>query len=189
MARDAKRLSEIMVGARTIAFYPVWDDASELFSSALFVWSVTPLRYFDPSVELNYLAAFGHSLTAELARLNALASEIAKGSFISSISHELRSPLHGVLAGAEFLQESALTPYQQEMALTITLAGRTLLNTYVYSLELVRYYRRSPDVESIRSSITPKSAIAHGTPTDFWEGRYPRRLAKGCSLSLSTLPN
>lgn len=178
-----------MVGARTIAFYPIWDDASELYSSALFVWSITPLRYFDPSVEMNYLAAFGHSLTAELARLNALASEKAKGSFISSISHELRSPLHGVLAGAEFLQESDLTPYQQEMTLTITLAGRTLLNTYVYNLEMLISYRRSPNIESIRSSITPKSAIAHGTSTDLRGGGNPRRLAKGFSLSLSTLRN
>ncbi|RMY71154.1 hypothetical protein D0863_05351 [Hortaea werneckii] len=143
VARDAKRLSEIMVGARTIAFYPIWDDASELYSSALFVWSITPLRYFDPSVEMNYLAAFGHSLTAELARLNALASEKAKGSFISSISHELRSPLHGVLAGAEFLQESNLTPYQQEMTLTITLAGRTLLNTVDQILDYSKISNRS----------------------------------------------
>ncbi|KAI6802819.1 hypothetical protein KC363_g1188 [Hortaea werneckii] len=143
VGRDAKRLSEIMVGARTIAFYPIWDDASDLFSSVLFVWSITPLRYFDPSVELNYLAAFGHSLTAELARLNALASEKAKGSFISSISHELRSPLHGVLAGAEFLQESDLTPYQQEMTLTITLAGRTLLNTVDQILDYSKISNRS----------------------------------------------
>ncbi|KAI7214338.1 hypothetical protein KC333_g6083 [Hortaea werneckii] len=143
VARDAKRLSQIMVGARTIAFYPIWDDASEFYSSALFVWSITPLRYFDPSVEMNYLAAFGHSLTAELARLNALASEKAKGSFISSISHELRSPLHGVLAGAEFLQESKLTPYQQEMTLTITLAGRTLLNTVDHILDYSKISNRS----------------------------------------------
>ncbi|RMY97173.1 hypothetical protein D0862_08204 [Hortaea werneckii] len=143
VARDAKRLSSLMVGARTIAFYPIWDDASELYSSALFVWSITPLRYFDPSVEMNYLAAFGHSLTAELARLNALASEKAKGSFISSISHELRSPLHGVLAGAEFLQESDLTPYQQEMTLTITLAGRTLLNTVDQILDYSKISNRS----------------------------------------------
>ncbi|KAI7285980.1 hypothetical protein KC345_g1466 [Hortaea werneckii] len=143
VARDARRLSEIMVGARTIAYYPVWDDASGLLSSALFVWSTTPLRYFDPSVEMNYLAAFGHSLTAELARLNALASEKAKGSFISSISHELRSPLHGVLAGAEFLQESHLTPYQQEMTLTVTLAGRTLLNTVDQILDYSKISNRS----------------------------------------------
>ncbi|RMY09879.1 hypothetical protein D0867_08582, partial [Hortaea werneckii] len=62
VSSDAKRLGEIMVGARTIAFYPIWDDASELFSSVLFVWSNTPMRYFDQSVEMNYLAAFGHSL-------------------------------------------------------------------------------------------------------------------------------
>ncbi|KAI6847296.1 hypothetical protein KC364_g5482 [Hortaea werneckii] len=154
VARDAGRLSEIMVGACTIAFYPVWDDASELFSSALFVWSTTPLRYFDSSVEMNYLAAFGHSLTAELARLNALASERAKGSFISSISHELRSPLHGVLAGAEFLQESHLTPYQQEMTLTITLAGRTLLNTVDQILDYSKISNRSRNSKRLPGGST-----------------------------------
>ncbi|KAI6836877.1 hypothetical protein KC340_g9773 [Hortaea werneckii] len=158
VARDAKRLSEIMVGARTIAFYPIWDDASELYSSALFVWSITPLRYFDPSVEMNYLAAFGHSLTAELARLNALASEKAKGSFISSISHELRSPLHGVLAGAEFLQESNLTPYQQEMTLTITLAGRTLLNTVDQILDYSKISNRSRNSNRLSGGSTSSEA-------------------------------
>ncbi|KAI7160774.1 hypothetical protein KC349_g3245 [Hortaea werneckii] len=158
VARDAKRLSEIMVGARTIAFYPIWDDASDLFSSALFVWSITPLRYFDPSVEMNYFAAFGHSLTAELARLNALASEKAKGSFISSISHELRSPLHGVLAGAEFLQESDLTPYQQEMTLTITLAGRTLLNTVDQILDYSKISNRSRNRKTPSGGSTSSGA-------------------------------
>ncbi|KAI7253073.1 hypothetical protein KC343_g4501 [Hortaea werneckii] len=158
VSRDARRLSEIMVGAQTIAFYPIWDDASELFSSALFVWSMTPLRYFDPSVEMNYLAAFGHSLTAELARLNALASERAKGSFISSISHELRSPLHGVLAGAEFLQESHLTPYQQEMTMTITMAGRTLLNTVDQILDYSKISNRSRKPRRSFGGPTPSKA-------------------------------
>ncbi|KAI7365006.1 hypothetical protein KC354_g5231 [Hortaea werneckii] len=158
VSRDAKRLGEIMVGARTIAFYPIWDDASELFSSVLFVWSITPLRYFDRSVEMNYLAAFGHSLTAELARLNALASEKAKGSFISSISHELRSPLHGVLAGAELLQESDLTPYQQEMTLTITLAGRILLDTVDQILDYSKISNRSRNSKKLLGASESREA-------------------------------
>ncbi|KAI7065123.1 hypothetical protein KC339_g15879 [Hortaea werneckii] len=134
-SRDSARLSKQMPGARTIAFYPVWDDSAELFTSAALVWSTTPQRFFTSQEEIMYLSAFGHSLTAELSRLNALASENAKGSFISTISHELRSPLHGVLAGAEMLQESDLTQFQQEMVLTITVAGRTLLDTVNHILD------------------------------------------------------
>ena len=49
--------------------------------------------------------------------------------FISSVSHELRSPLHGVLAGVELLQESNLNAFQEEMTTTISMAGKTLLDT------------------------------------------------------------
>ncbi|KAK4569442.1 hypothetical protein LTR86_003205 [Recurvomyces mirabilis] len=128
-SRDAARLGKIMDGAQTIAFLPVWDDASDSYSSCVFVWSTTPLRYFDADEDLTYIAAFSHSLTAEIARLEAVASDAAKSTFISSISHELRSPLHGVLAGAELLQDTDLSRFQQDMISTITMAGRALLDT------------------------------------------------------------
>lgn len=128
-SKDATRLGKVMNGAQTIAFFPIWDDGAESYSSALFVWSTTPRRFFSSEEDMPYLLAFGFSLTAELARLHSLASDKAKGTFISSISHELRSPLHGVLAGAEMMYESDLTQFQEEMLLTITMAGRTLLDT------------------------------------------------------------
>ncbi|GAB7359209.1 hypothetical protein MBLNU230_g5868t1 [Neophaeotheca triangularis] len=128
-SRDAKRLGEVLVGARSIAFFPIMDHASEFYRSAVFVWSTTPLRYFDSIEDMTYLSAFAHSMTAEIARLQTLASDNAKATFISSISHELRSPLHGVLAGAELLQETELTSFQHEMACTVSMAGRTLLDT------------------------------------------------------------
>lgn len=59
-----------------------------------------------------------HLLTASLVTLS-----------ISSMSHELRSPLHGVLAGAEFLLEGDPTAWQEQMISTISMAGRTLLDT------------------------------------------------------------
>ncbi|KAK5115852.1 hypothetical protein LTR85_009446 [Meristemomyces frigidus] len=135
-SQDAKQLGKIMVGARTIAFYPIWDNAIERWRTCLFVWSTTPLRFFDPIEDITYMSAFSHSLVAELARLETKASDMAKGTFISSISHELRSPLHGVLAGAEFLMESdGLSPFQSQMVSTISMAGRTLLDTVNHILD------------------------------------------------------
>lgn len=147
--RDARRLAQVLPGARTIAFYPVRDVSqrrSESFAfvlltfrqeargqlcSCIFVWSNSPLRYFDEVEDVTYLVSWSHSIVAELSRLETIAADKAKGSFISSVSHELRSPLHGVLAAVEFLQDSELTSFQQEMAYTISIAGRTLLDTYV----------------------------------------------------------
>lgn len=42
-------------------------------------------------------------------------ANVAKGNFISTISHELRSPLHGILASCEFFRESVLSDYERDL--------------------------------------------------------------------------
>ncbi|KAG9700284.1 hypothetical protein KCU95_g805, partial [Aureobasidium melanogenum] len=126
---DAMTLGEVFSGPRSIAFLPLWDSRRERWRSAVFVWNAAPNRFLDRAEDITYLAAFSNNLMAELSRLDAIAADQAKATFISSVSHELRSPLHGVLAGVELLQESELTNYQQEMTTTISMAGKTLLDT------------------------------------------------------------
>ncbi|KAI5208588.1 hypothetical protein E4T39_01362 [Aureobasidium subglaciale] len=126
---DAMTLGEVFSGPRSVAFLPLWDSRRERWRSAVFVWNNFPNRFLDKTEDVTYLAAFSNSLMAELSRLDAIAADQAKATFISSVSHELRSPLHGVLAGVELLQESELSNYQQEMTTTISMAGKTLLDT------------------------------------------------------------
>lgn len=126
---DGQRLLRAIPGARTIALYPLWNDAHGSWRSCAILFDTSVASSTDNNDSLLYLSAFGHSLNAELSRLDTLVANQAKDTFISSISHELRSPLHGVLAGVEFLQDSRLTGFQQEMAHTIAMAGRTLLDT------------------------------------------------------------
>lgn len=45
------------------------------------------------------------------------------------------SPLHGILAGIEHIQDSQLTAFQEEMAQSVALAGRTLLDTVDHILD------------------------------------------------------
>jgi signal transduction histidine kinase/CheY-like chemotaxis protein len=126
---DAMTLGEVFSNPRSIAFLPLWDSRRERWRSAVFTWNAAPHRFLDKAEDITYLAAFSNNLMAELSRLDAIAADQAKATFISSISHELRSPLHGVLAGVELLQESDLNNYQQEMTTTISMAGKTLLDT------------------------------------------------------------
>lgn len=145
-AQDANALAEYVNEPRSIAFLPLWDvsrksvrwhaaianstqDRRERWRAGVFVWNVAPNRFLDLEEDVTYLAAFGNSLMSELGRLEIVAADQAKATFISSVSHELRSPLHGVLAGVEFLQDSDLDSYQQEMTTTISTAGKTLLDT------------------------------------------------------------
>ena len=59
----------------------------------------------------------------------------AKGIFIANISHELRSPLHGILASAEFISDTRLDTLQRTFVDTIDSCGRTLLDVINHVLD------------------------------------------------------
>ena len=79
---------------------------------------------------------------AEVARLSAQVITQMKTDFISSISHELRSPLHGVLASVEFLQETELSEIQADMVGNIYSSGRVLLDTINHVLDFSKVNRK-----------------------------------------------
>ena len=88
--RHARLLRKVVGDARSIAFYPIWDTTNKKYRSCLFAWTLHANRFFDSKEDMTYLSAFGHSLRAEISRIETVSSDIAKGKFISSVSHELR---------------------------------------------------------------------------------------------------
>ena len=89
--RHARLLRKVVGDARSIAFFPIFDAMNNRYRSCLFTWNIHPSRFFDTQEDMTYLSAFGHSLRAEFSRIETTASDLAKGKFISSVSHELRS--------------------------------------------------------------------------------------------------
>ncbi|XHG09374.1 hypothetical protein AWENTII_012437 [Aspergillus wentii] len=115
--------------ASQVLFVPLWNPASSQWYAGCFCWNTIETHVFSPSVELSSLLGFGSSIMAECSRVESLISDRQKGDFIGSISHELRSPLHGILAAAEFLNGSDLNEFQTSLLETINACGRTLLDT------------------------------------------------------------
>jgi hypothetical protein len=91
--RHARLLRKVVGDARSIAFYPIWDTTNKKYRSCLFAWTLHANRFFDAREDMTYLSAFGHSLRAEISRIETISSDVAKGKFISSVSHELRTLL------------------------------------------------------------------------------------------------
>lgn len=133
--QSKKRLShvasllKIHPQARTFICLPLWDYNRQRWFAFCVCWIITPTR--DPVVDgdLNFLRIFGNNITNALSHLDTLEADDAKTSFVASISHELRSPLHGVLGATNFLYDSKLSRFQLEMVDSITSSGRTLLDT------------------------------------------------------------
>lgn len=127
-------LQGLLSTTRSVIFLPLWDVRREQFFAGLLGWTMDPTRVFEVE-DYTCLSAFGDSLMTELARLEAVDLSTGKSNFISSVSHELRSPLHGLLAGADLLSEVVIDDAQAEMVRIIQTCGTTLLDTLNHLLD------------------------------------------------------
>ncbi|KAL1633941.1 hypothetical protein SLS56_002532 [Neofusicoccum ribis] len=126
---------DVAHNARSAAIIPLWDYERQRWFAGCLCWTSEPNRTLSYGSDLLYLRAFGHSIMAELSRIDAAAVDQAKTSFIESMSHELRSPLHGILGGTEYLQSMPLDAFQTSIVNSIAVCGRTLLDTVQNVLE------------------------------------------------------
>ncbi|KAJ6006414.1 hypothetical protein N7451_004358 [Penicillium sp. IBT 35674x] len=123
-----QHLARILPDATSVLFCPLWDYHKSRWMAGTLVWTHDNHRPLEPD-ELNYFKVFGDSIVSEIARISWSTTEKSKFDFISSISHELRSPLHGILASAELLNTTLLEPVQGDMIKMIESSGHTLLDT------------------------------------------------------------
>ncbi|KAJ5530612.1 hypothetical protein N7527_004005 [Penicillium freii] len=122
-------LNQYFPNAAQIMFVPLWNSVSSQWFGGCFCWSTIETQVFTTSVELSSVLGFSSSIMAEYSRVESLIADRQKGDFIGSISHELRSPLHGILAAAEFLNSTPLNEFQCSLLETVNSCGRTLLDT------------------------------------------------------------
>lgn len=99
---ESRRIQAVFPGVRTICLVSMWDNVRERHYAGAIIWTYSPIRQF--SSELSYMMAFCDVVMAKIGRLEASIKDQAKSDFISSVSHELRSPLHGILGSIDFLQ-------------------------------------------------------------------------------------
>jgi signal transduction histidine kinase len=128
-------IQAVAPGSRAVTVFPLWNYERCRWFALCLGWTKNPTRTFSPGVDLVYLNAFGNSIMTELSRLDAIATNMAKTTFVQNVSHELRSPLHGILGGVQFLQDSNLNAFQSSMLSSIEMSGRTLLDTIDHVLD------------------------------------------------------
>ncbi|KAG9519839.1 hypothetical protein KCU93_g7896, partial [Aureobasidium melanogenum] len=133
----APDLHEVLHKARSLIFMPVWDSARQAFYAGMLGWPTDPFRVFTEQ-DLLSLSIYGRILTADISRLDAIDTEATKSDFVSSLSHELRSPLHGCLAAVEVLRDTELDNSQNDLLGMIESCASTLLYTLNHLLDFSR---------------------------------------------------
>ncbi|KAK5052044.1 hypothetical protein LTR84_002848 [Exophiala bonariae] len=163
-------------GARNIVLLPLWDFAKERWHSSLVIWSRDPAKLINVVDDMAYLKAFSNAVMNEVNRINLALSDIAKATFVASISHELRSPLHGILGSIEFLHDTPMDDFQATLLVSVETCGKTLLDTVNHVLDYAKInnlaqhnsrqlgHRRNegkPQASNSDSSLTSSFNLAH----------------------------
>ena len=126
---EGKFIASAFSGARSVVFFPLWDATKQRWFAGGFAYTRTPTRFFSVQGELSYLLAFSAVIMSEVFRTDVMRVDKAKTNILNSISHELRSPLHGVVLGAELLHNTPLNAFQGDILHSVEACGRTLLDT------------------------------------------------------------
>ncbi|PYH67204.1 uncharacterized protein BO88DRAFT_406398 [Aspergillus vadensis CBS 113365] len=135
LRQDALALLNLAPGSRSILFSPVWDSHKSRWHAGTLAWTKAPQRVFTPDDELTFCTVIGISIMAEIHRLRALSADRAKFDLLAGLSHELRSPLHGIFGTTDLLNDTALDALQQGLVHTIASCTSTLLGSINQLLE------------------------------------------------------
>lgn len=153
--QDADSLIKIFAEARNILLLPIWDSDKKRWFAGTLVWTRNPEHVFTFENETIFVSAFTNSIMAEIRRVDVEIAEKAKTNLVSSITHELRNPLHGILGTADILSDTAMNALQHGMVHTIESCGRTLLDTINNLLDLTfidKYQKQVPRTKGRRLS-------------------------------------
>ncbi|MCC7267389.1 MAG: response regulator [Caulobacteraceae bacterium] len=92
-------------------------------------------------------------LELETARDRADAANQAKSAFLAMISHELRTPMNGVLGAAQLLHETPLAPQQKTFVELIQTSGDSLLCLLNDILDFAKIEAGRLDLEAIETPL------------------------------------
>ena len=120
-----------------------------------FMWTQRPIK--DDSGTTLEFQAVGHDVTlrkeAEAALLHAKeaaeAADRAKTEFLAIVSHEIRTPINGVIGFAQILADSPLSPEQREQVAIIRSSGEALEKLIADILDLSKIEANKIEIESV----------------------------------------
>lgn len=165
--QDAATLLHLAPNARSIVFSPLWDSHKERWYAGCLSWTKVPHRVLTSNDELTFLFAFGNSVMAEVHRLGALLAERAKADLLAGISHELRSPLHGIFGMVDILNGTDMGTLQRGFVHTISSCAFTLLGSIDQLLEYASINDVRPKSQPVKSldrfGVRAKQDLQPGT--------------------------
>lgn len=114
-------------GARQIMFTPLWDAVHNRATALCIGWVHSDLRVLRPETDLMSMSSFCMATMSLVLRMESQMLEQVKADFLGSISHETRSPLHGILGNLELALMTHCSSDLRRMLLDARYVGSSLI--------------------------------------------------------------
>jgi signal transduction histidine kinase/CheY-like chemotaxis protein len=102
--------------AEQFVFMPLRDSFHDRDVAFVLGWATGSTRVYSSTTDLPPLASFGMAIMTQIRRLEAQMLSRNKSDFLGSMSHEMRSPLHGMMACIELLlQDTDCSAHQLDL--------------------------------------------------------------------------
>lgn len=113
-------------GIQQFIFAPLRNSFHDRHSAFIFGWTSETARVYNCMTDLPLLTSFGTTIMTKIRRIEAQVMSRQQSDFLGSISHEMRSPLHGILACIEHLQDTLCTAEQADLLESAAVCGGQL---------------------------------------------------------------
>ena len=163
-----QQLLDQLHDVKWLIFLPLFNFAHGQWATGGFMWS-TEDKTRDLKAAMPYLKTFGSCLMSEITSMEAFNTSMAKSTFIASMSHDLRSPLHGMLGSLEFLEDTVTSSYQLSLLGSIETCGKTLLDTIDHLLDYAK-------INNLNRSLADEPAFRNGQATPIARDKSPSNI-------------
>jgi hypothetical protein len=122
-------LLSYLTEAKTLTFLPLYDHENKSLLASCFAWHDSSVEKVVDDPDVSDYHVLGNFLSHSVAQLMLQNKDSEQKKFMSNFSHELRTPINGILGSAQFLQDTVSDDYQNELLQSIVVSSNTLLDT------------------------------------------------------------
>jgi GAF domain-containing protein len=122
-------VSRLTEAQTLLIFLPVYDQENKSLLASCFAWYGSDVEKGIGHRDVSDYHVLGNFLSHSVAQLMLQNKSSEQKKFMSNFSHELRTPINGILGSAQFLQDTVSDDYQNELLQSIVVSSNTLLDT------------------------------------------------------------
>lgn len=144
-------LTENFLRASQIMMMPLWDTHHERNIGAVLGFTCDQSKTCLGPNDLSSLSAFCATVMTQVRRLDVQAMIQMKSDFLGSISHEMRTPLHGILSNLELLAETKDENDRNDLMEMARYSGASLLDSVDRLLSFNKIHSKAQRIEHLTS--------------------------------------